>query len=85
MHTNILPKVSIHVELHDVEDRVTATATVEGLSEPFTAEASAAHGRGDAAPLEIAPDLAVARVLNRLQHGIIESIHERIDRSGDDI
>jgi hypothetical protein len=29
--------------------------------------------------------LAVSRALSRLQHGIMERIHEQIDRSTDDV
>jgi hypothetical protein len=47
------------------------------------ARAPRSHGNLTAAPID--RELAVARALDEIHHQLMETIHERIDRSADDV
>lgn len=78
------PEVTMTVSFEPGPDNVSATVTLDGLGLPYKATADAWRSHRDPEPnIEFA--LAVSRALSRLQHEIMESIHERIDRTTDDI
>ncbi len=78
------PDVAVSVSLDTGPDSVTATVILDGLGSPYTATAEAPRSHRDPIP-HIEFELAVSRALSRLQHGIMERIHEQIDRSTDDV
>ena len=55
------------------------------MGSDYMAEARAprSHGNLTAAPID--RELAVARALDEIHHQLMETIHERIDRSADDV
>lgn len=78
------PKVAMRVALREAPDNVTATVAIDGLGPGYeaTAEAPRSHQDPDT---HIEFELAVSRALNELEHRIMERIHERIDRTTDDV
>jgi hypothetical protein len=86
MTTTDLPSdVNLTVAIRASEDTTIATVALGGLESDYLAEAEAprSHGKLTIAPID--RELAVARALDAIHHQIMESIHERIDRSADDI
>lgn len=79
-----IPEPAMTVSLKPGPDTVAATVTLDGLGRSFTVTAEA--WRSNRAPdLHIVFELALSRALSRLQHEIMESIHQRIDRETDDV
>lgn len=86
MDVDVLPKVRVNVTVETGDETVSATATVDGLSRTYQAVGNAPYRNTGAHPMpRIGPELAVARALHVLYHDMMESIHERIDRSYEDI
>ena len=81
--TDLPPDVAMDVELETYPETVTATVTLDGLGAPYTVTAEAWRSSKEPDP-HIEFELAVSRALNRLEHRIMERVHERIDRSGAD-
>lgn len=78
------PDVAMSVALESEPENVTATVTLEGLALSYEATAAAPRSHSEPAT-HIEFELAVSRALSRLQHRIMEQIHETIDRSADDV
>ncbi len=79
-----IPKPAMTVSLKPGLETVAATVTLDGIGPSFAVTAEA--WRSDRAPdPHIAFELALSRALSRLQHEIMESIHQRIDRATDDV
>ncbi len=78
------PYVGMNVALETDPDSVKATVTLDGLGSGYeaSAEAPRSHREPDA---HIEFELAVSRALSRLQHNLMEQIHEKIDRTADDV
>jgi Rv2632c-like len=77
------PTVKMVVALETEPDTVTATVTLDGLETPYAASAEARRStREPDSHIEV--ELAVSRALARLQHQIMERVHERINRSATD-
>lgn len=74
------PAVEMSVALEAEPDTVSATVTLEGLGTPYTATAEAWRSRREPDP-HVEVELAMSRALARLEHRIMERVHERIDRS----
>ena len=78
------PAVAMSVALHPHGDRVSATVTLDGLGAHYEASALAPVSKQQpAAGVEY--QLAVSRALSKIQHDLMESVHERIDRTTDDV
>lgn len=84
MLAGLAPDVTMGIALEAEPDNVTATVTIDGLGPGYEATAAARRSHQDPGT-HIEYELAVSRALNRLQHRIMEQIHERIDRSADDV
>ena len=85
MSTVVLPKVRMSVSWLAHEGTMTASVKLEGLGEAYESEGVAPVTHGATAIPTIASELAMARALNDLQHQIMGRLHERIDRSTDDV
>jgi Domain of unknown function (DUF1876) len=88
MSAEVLPKVRIGVTLEAADDAILATATLGGFAEPLRGHGSAPlsrHTGHDRGLPDFTAELAVARAIRDLYHEILESIHERVDRSIGDI
>lgn len=77
------PAVEMNVALETKPDTVTATVTLDGLDGPYTATAEAWRSNREPDP-HVEVELALSRALARLEHRIMERVHERIDRSATD-
>lgn len=75
--------VAMDLTLESRPDTVTATVTLDGLGPSMTATGEARRSSRDPNP-HIELGLAVSRALIRLEHRIMEGIHDRIDRSTTD-
>lgn len=78
------PEVAMSVALDPRPDKVLATVRLEGLGMGYQATAEAPRSHHDPVT-HIEFELAVSRALARLQHRIMERIHEQIDRATDDV
>lgn len=81
--TDRTPVLEMEVALEEEPDIVTATVTLDGLEMPYTATAEAWRSDREPDP-HIEIELALSRALARLEHRIMERVHERIDRSATD-
>ena len=77
------PDVEMNISLESHPDTVTATLTLDGLGPSFTATGEAWRSSREPDP-HIEYELAMSRALTRLEHRIMERVHQRIDRSTTD-
>lgn len=82
--TEHTPHVAMSVALDSAAETVSATVTIDGLGPGYEATADAPRSHQDP-PTDIEFELAVSRALLALEHRIMERVHERIDRSTDDV
>lgn len=85
MSTTDTSDVTLMAAIRPGDDETVATVTLTGMGTDYMAEARAprSHGNLTAAPID--RELAVARALDEIHHQLMETIHERIDRSADDV
>jgi hypothetical protein len=79
------PGVTLTVTIRADADKTIADVTLGGLGATYRAEAEASRSHGKLTSSPIDRELALARALDEIHHQLMESIHERIDRSADDI
>jgi len=78
-------EVTLGVAIRQEAGETLARVALGGLGPLYVSEARAprSHGKLTAAPID--RELAVARALDDIHHQLMVSIHERIDRTADDI
>lgn len=86
MTSNMTPALRMTALIQRDGETIGAVIGLVGLGAPYEAHASAPV-RHDRVPTEtsLASELAMARAVNDLHHQMMKRIHERIDRSVDDI
>lgn len=85
MSTVVLPKLTMSVASIAHPDELGTTVTLGGLGAPYVCSARAALPPGGEASLRMALELSVVRALHKLEHEMMERIHEGIDRITDDV
>ncbi len=82
---DLSPDLTLTVAIRDEADKTIASIALGGLGTDYVAEAEAPRSHGNLTIAPIDRELAVARALDEIHHQLMESIHERIDRSADDV
>lgn len=85
MANDVLPLVHVAVALDADDDELSATTVLEGLDVDIRGHGVAPlHTDQDPGAPDFAIDLAVARSLRDLHRLLMESVHERVDRTAGD-
>lgn len=85
MSAVVLPKLTVTLSSVARDDQLETSVTLEGLDEPHTGSATASLTHRRESSRRMALELSVIRALQALQHEMMVTVHERIDRATDDV